>query len=873
MKRKVFKWLLYSILGIAMVLITLLTALSSVYDKTIVKVLKKYLNEHLLTEIIVEEMDFSMIRKFPHATVEFSNVVIRSKAGLNYEGFPKKVEDTLMSASKVYFQFGLLGLLKNEFVLKRIHLVDGKMNVLKDKNGRDNYTIWKSIEKETTGEDYNIEFNDVIISSFSFYYNNQFKPFVLQSFITKMMLSGSLSGDDGSYALKADMNLHKTGQGSKMYLKDLPVTIDFKASSQHDTLLIHDGKINLNKLPVDLSGHVIFKPTITVDLSLNSANFGLDEICSLIPQNNKSTRHTFSIEGKGKFNMHIKGPFFSEQFPRIDAEYILTNGSLTNKKTKSKLSHVKIAGTISGDRPSNYNILFSKLEARLSTGRITGKGRIYNLKNPVYNAEINSTINLNNLYKLIEFDDFEYLQGIVQAHLKTEGHLIINKPFTPSNLLSNLKYGSLEIEDCSFKLKKADYTFEDVNGIILIDNKISFQDFAFTLNHTYFLATGHFENVFDYLSDKKSIIHSNLYLYSKVLDFNNLTVRQKDTSNVSTGLKFPDHFNANVKITADEFRIGKFDAKNLKCDAAYSEKTFNIKNFNFKFIDGSISGNSSISQASDSCFLIECNADLKYIDIQQLFSSFNNFRQNFIVDENLRGKLGSHVIFSACWNDHMDFLPASLIAQADIEIINGELLKFDPMLSLSKYIHVDELRHIKFKTLSNTIYIYNRQIKIPEMLINTSAFNIALSGTHSFDNAFDYRLKLALSDVLFRKAKRKKKDIDDYLIMENDVEKSVLPVSIIGYPDNFDVSFDSKRAFDLIKKNIQQQGAEMNEIFWGNSSPSDEKPEKSDDKPIIEWEEEQKESPRPKETKTHHSGDEIRIKWEEEDSSDFIFFN
>jgi hypothetical protein len=271
--------------------------------------------------------------------------------------------------------------------------------------------------------------------------------------------------------------------------------------------------------------------------------------------------------------------------------------------------------------------------------------------------------------------------------------------------------------------------------------------------------------------------------------------------------------------------------------------------------------------------LISCTADLNRIDIQQLFTSFNNFSQNFILDENLRGKLGGKASFAACWDNHMNFVPSSLAAQADIEIINGELLKFDPMLSLSKYINVEELKHIKFKTLKNTIFIYDQNIQIPEMLINTSAFNIALSGTHSFDNDFDYRLRVALSDVLFKKAKRKKREIEDYMIMENEVEKTVIPVSIIGNPDDFKVEFDSKRAFDLIKENIQRQGTEMKEIFGRKNIQYDENSGAKNDHPIIEWEDDQTNSPLQKETKTNHSGDEIQIKWEEEDSSDSDFFH
>ena len=61
----------------------------------------------------------------------------------------------------------------------------------------------------------------------------------------------------------------------------------------------------------------------------------------------------------------------------------------------------------------------------------------------------------------------------------------------------------------------------------LIDNNISFQDFAINLNQTSFLITGSIENLFNYLNDKESIISSNLYIYSKFLDGNSF---YKDTA-------------------------------------------------------------------------------------------------------------------------------------------------------------------------------------------------------------------------------------------------------------------------------------------------------------------------------------------------------
>jgi hypothetical protein len=209
-------------LGILLFLIIAMTVLSFSYDKTIVKYLKKYLNEHLLTEIIIDRIDFSMIKKFPYATVEFSNVLIKSRAGLNFSGPVLAGKDTLMSASKIYFQFGLLGLIHNEFHLKKIHMVDGIINILTDPSGRNNYSIWKSTGTEKENDNYTIDFNNVIFSDFDVHYFNQLNPVIVHSFINKLVFNGSFSGKNGRYALKSELFLYEAGKTGSYRVKNLP---------------------------------------------------------------------------------------------------------------------------------------------------------------------------------------------------------------------------------------------------------------------------------------------------------------------------------------------------------------------------------------------------------------------------------------------------------------------------------------------------------------------------------------------------------------------------------------------------------------------------------------------------------------------------
>ncbi len=88
------------------------------------------------------------------------------------------------------------------------------------------------------------------------------------------------------------------------------------------------------------------------------------------------------------------------------------------------------------------------------------------------------------------------------------------------------------------------------------------------------------------------------------------------------------------------------------------------------------------------------------------------------------------------------FCRQSLEANGKLEITDGELVQFEPMMKLSKYINVDELQLIHFKTLRNDIHIQDRTVTIPEMDIHSSAFNISAAGQQTFDNLFEYRINV-----------------------------------------------------------------------------------------------------------------------------------
>ncbi|MCK7542289.1 MAG: AsmA-like C-terminal region-containing protein [Marinilabiliales bacterium] len=59
------------------------------------------------------------------------------------------------------------------------------------------------------------------------------------------------------------------------------------------------------------------------------------------------------------------------------------------------------------------------------------------------------------------------------------------------------------------------------------------------------------------------------------------------------------------------------------------------------------------------------------------------------------------------------------------------------------YLDLDELKDISFSRMENDVFINNSTVSIPKMLINSSAVNFTIYGTHSFDEDYSYHVKAA----------------------------------------------------------------------------------------------------------------------------------
>ncbi len=202
---------------------------------------------------------------------------------------------------------------------------------------------------------------------------------------------------------------------------------------------------------------------------------------------------------------------------------------------------------------------------------------------------------------------------------------------------------------------------------------------------------------------------------------------------------------------------------NWKEDGAVS--SFDIAG---EFCAGKINGKGALISNGQSQTI---HADWKVtaIDMKALLESFSNFDQSFITSDHLSGKATiwaeTTIPMDASWKIRTQ----DLVVRSAVDMEDGRLVNLKTLEDFSRYIHLEDLKDIRFSRLRNYLKIENSKIYLPVMFIQSSAINLSISGVHGFDKSILYNLKLNAGQAVANKLKK------------TDVKKEMKPARKSGW--------------------------------------------------------------------------------------------
>lgn len=790
-------------------------------------------NSQLNTELKVGSFDITLLSQFPKVSLDMKDVSIED---------PLHPGKYLLEAEHVFAGFNLYDIIRKNYTIKLIAIDNAELHLLTDKKGRANYMILKETEKgKEENEAFLLNLKEVKLADVKLdYRDEQFKQYY-DLVIDQIVLSGDFSNTGEHIVLegKALANKIRSQDFTIVKNKKLSLELALKMNHKTSTYVFEKGNVDIDRLKLTLKGSIINKPkSVAFDLEAGARNLDIPGLLSLLP-NQGGMPEDLESDGELFFTGTIKGEADNKQSPAIRFAFGIKNGSL-QRGNGPAITAINAEGEFSNgnarNRKSSY-VQLTPLSFIINKGRVSGSLSVTDFTDPELNTQLKGNINAADLLAFMKNEVVKSAEGTIDfdvdlsgkiAHMNTVGWL---KNKAGGNLDMNLTNITFTQNNKTIKTLKIDLSLVNKDAVI--------NHFIAEIDQSDIKVTGKILNLVPYLLVDNQPLQADITYQSNYIDPANfmMPLSPANMDPNQKGFALPANIVIDAHVRAQEVVYNTFHAKNVTTDLRWKGKQIVVENLSAQTMEGQLKLDGQVENAPDGRFLVSASAELTDINIQSLFKSCNNFGQQEITHQHLKGTLNGTIDVVSIWNNNLDCDLNKLYALGKLKVTKGELNGYKPIEVLGKYADINELRNLKFADMSNTIEIRNRTIYIPAFEVRNSALNLTMSGTHTFDNYIDYRIKLKLSEVLRKNRKPSTNEFNEEETSDGGVN---IYLSMKGPIDNYKISYDKIGLKQQVKQDIKKEQQNIKEILKKelglDKEEKQEIKEKKDDSEELEFE-------------------------------------
>lgn len=254
-------------------------------------------------------------------------------------------------------------------------------------------------------------------------------------------------------------------------------------------------------------------------------------------------------------------------------------------------------------------------------------------------------------------------------------------------------------------------------------------------------------------------------------------------------------------MTVGHFIYHRLDLKNIYGQFRTTHNHYiHVDTLNVDAAGGNITMKGYLNGSDPKHIYLKPHMKVTKVDLDKLLFKFENFGQDAIVSENLHGQLNATITGNVrVYPDMVPDLDQSEV-HMDMQVLNGRLENYDPVLMLSDYFGDKDLTKIKFDTLQNHMDITNGTISIPHMTIESTLGHMDISGTQKMNDSINYYVSVPWSLVkqtarnkLFGTKENDGDTPDEIIEMDTNKRIRYLNVNISGTFEDYSVKMKKSK--------------------------------------------------------------------------------
>ncbi|MFK7907135.1 MAG: AsmA-like C-terminal region-containing protein [Chitinophagales bacterium] len=755
----------------------LFVATATFFEEKVENFLIQQINNNLSTELIIKgDIGFSFISDFPYASLTLNKVAIR-------ESLPNSKRN-LLETEEMAFLLNWGDVFANSYRIQKMVIRNGELNMRSLQGGQINYDILKEDDSVNTApdtaddEDMMLSLQQTELYNIAVHYMDE----PLDQEFTFTVTDGTFAGDFGvtesTFDAKANIESKQFYIGDTDYLPNKKARLNLQMGIDWNKELY-----TFEKSSLDIEGNVFemdgtlqfFKGYSNYDLALKGVDLEFAQLLNMMPNEYKSSLEGLSSKGNMVFDAAVKGKYSPYQQPQVNVNFELRKGTVSHEQLDYPLKNMSMKGSFTNGASQNQRSSVLNIENvsfDLAGELLQAYAKISNFEKPQINASFDGLVKLKAFRPMASEAGLDKLDGGLEVNqMKMSGDL--ESFYNYSSNYPTLQ-GKLKANDVSFKYNNH-WVDEIVGDMVMNNGNLQLDKLQINLNKSDLQINGTLERFAPLVFQgamKDSIVltrpvKADLDLTSEFISMDELlefrTMGEVDSTQTDESVYISsdrqDYIVGRIRPNIQKLRREELTIENIEGALTFNNSEFIIEQILMKMAEGQVDLRGDFSVSKKQGLVVKLGMDAQGIDVQELLTEMDNFGQTMMTDDNIKGTLSTKMHLKAYFNKNLELDMPKLLMAADIVVEDGELIDFEPMMSLSSFVKVSELERVRFARLENQIQIAHQKMRIPTMFINSNVTRITFSGLHTFENRILYYVRVNLLDLLFGKFKKKNKEI------------------------------------------------------------------------------------------------------------------
>lgn len=729
-------------------------------NKAILNTILTQLNANVNGKIEVNSMETTLLKGFPGIAVSLKKVQLRDSLWALHK-------HDLLNAKDIDVSLNIFSLIVGDIKINKIGINNANIYIFTDSSGYSNTSMFKSKEKKTTkttNDQAGFEIKRIDFNKVNLVVDNQ-RRLKLFNFNIEQ-LQGKIDYPDSGWNGKVKLNTaiksfaFNTQKGS--FLKDKTLSGTLIAHYNNDTkvvtidqekLLIGNdefyigAKINLQKnqsaFAIDIKADEILYRNIALLLSPNIYNkllkFGIEKPIAVVGR----------IIDDGSKN--ATDPYISVRMDVKDNTIKIPAGKLTNCNFLGTFTNRDTISRPIGDE--NSAIKFYKLTADyynaplkidtlsitnlarpLATGLVTSQFPLERLNSSIGGQTLNfknGTADLK-LYCKADIENFEFTKPVISGNIIIKNADITYLPrkmkLVNSSLNLNFNEKDLNITGSRFQLGQS-----IVNMNCTVENFLNF----------YYTAP---EKIVAKI--KLSSPQLNLSEFIPLLASKTTTKRKSNSNSIKEASDqlavVLDAAKMQLQLNVNKAIYNKFVARNLSANVSLLGDGIYFNEIKVSHAGGTLNLNGNLKQVG-AINKFSIRSVISKVSVKDFFYAFDNFGQNSITNQNLKGYLSAKVNASGSITNKGYIVSRAMYGQVIFNLRNAALVNFEPLQKVQKLAFANrDFSNIAIDNLDGTLTLNGDKIEISPMQVNSSVLNFNMKGIYSLGDGTNIAMDIPL---------------------------------------------------------------------------------------------------------------------------------